>query len=118
MGYLMPKLSLEKNSSGTIQPTAGKEKGVYTFPKGICLKVNKIRWLEIKLTMVSQPSTLATMSQGLPWKYFENHKDLKVIKVLNIFSPHSYIFYPLLNLFMFLVYNSDEFFFYCWKYIF
>ena len=49
VGYLMPNLFSKKNSSGTIQPIAGKEKGVHTFPKGICPKVNVIARLEYEL---------------------------------------------------------------------
>ena len=48
MGYLTPKLSLWKVSCSTI--TAGEDKRVHFFPKGISLKVNVIAWLEFELT--------------------------------------------------------------------
>ena len=38
-----------KNSSGTIQPIAGRIRGSNTFPKGICPKVNVIARLEYEL---------------------------------------------------------------------
>ena len=45
VGHLMPKPFSKKNSSGTIW----EDKGVHTFPKGICPKVNVIAQLEYKL---------------------------------------------------------------------
>ena len=42
----MPKQSLKKDSSDTIQPTARVIKVFKTFPKGISTKVNLIAWLE------------------------------------------------------------------------
>ena len=40
VGYLMPKPSSEKNSSGAIYLThSWEDKGFHTFPKGICQKV-------------------------------------------------------------------------------
>ena len=48
-GYLMPKLSLSKNSSGTIQPTATDIRESISFPNGICPKVNVIARLEFQL---------------------------------------------------------------------
>ena len=48
MGYIMPKISLLKNSSGFVSPTA-RDKGVHTFPKGICLKENEIMRLVFEL---------------------------------------------------------------------
>ena len=48
--YLMPKPSLQKNSSDTIQPiVGGGGKEVHTFPRGICTKVNLIAQLEFQL---------------------------------------------------------------------
>ena len=38
----MPKPSLYKNNSGTIQPMAGRIRGFVPFPKGISLKMNII----------------------------------------------------------------------------
>ena len=38
-----------KNISGAIQPIAGGNKGVHTFPKGISPKVNVIARLEFEL---------------------------------------------------------------------
>ena len=35
VGYLMPKLSFYKSSSGTIKAIAGEDKVVHTFPKGM-----------------------------------------------------------------------------------
>ena len=35
VGYLIPKPSLQKNTSGNIQPIADKDKRVHSFPKGI-----------------------------------------------------------------------------------
>ena len=34
MGYLIQKPSLLKNSNDTIQPIAGVDKSVHTFPQG------------------------------------------------------------------------------------
>ena len=45
----MLKLFSKKNSSGTIQPIAGRISGVHTFPKGICPKVNVIARLVFEL---------------------------------------------------------------------
>ena len=42
----MPKLFSWKNSSCTILTHSWEDKGVYTFPKSICPKVNVIAWLE------------------------------------------------------------------------
>ena len=64
MSYFMPKPSLWKNISDTIQLCEDKE--VDTFPKDICLKVNVMTQLEFELThFKSQSSTLATMLRGL-----------------------------------------------------
>ena len=49
MGYLMPKLSLEKNSSGTIYPIVMGDKGVHTYHDSISPKVNAITQLEFEL---------------------------------------------------------------------
>ena len=46
VGYLMPKPPLNKDSSGTI---SWEDKGVHTFPKGICPKVKVIAQLEFEL---------------------------------------------------------------------
>ena len=48
IGYLMPKLSLKKNSSGTTYPIAWRIR-VDTFPMGINMKVNAIARLEFEL---------------------------------------------------------------------
>ena len=45
VGYLMPNPFSSKNSSGTIW----EDKGVHTFPKGICPKVNVIARLKYEL---------------------------------------------------------------------
>ena len=42
VGYLMPKQSLKKNSSGIVQIMVVEIKGFHTFLKGISLKVNAI----------------------------------------------------------------------------
>ena len=42
VGYLVPKLSLQKESSCIIWPIAWENKDVNTFQKGICPKVNVI----------------------------------------------------------------------------
>ena len=47
MGYLMPRPSLQNNSSGTIQPIAWAYKEFHIFPKGISPKVNVIARLEL-----------------------------------------------------------------------
>ena len=49
LGYLTPKPFSQKNSSGTIQPIAGRIRGFILFPKGISLKVNVIARLEYEL---------------------------------------------------------------------
>ena len=41
LGYSMPKPSFEKNRR--------KDKGLHTFPKSICRKVNVVKWLEFEL---------------------------------------------------------------------
>ena len=53
LGYLMPKLFSKKNSSGTIQPIySWEDKGVHTFPKSICPKLNvRARLQSIALTI-------------------------------------------------------------------
>ena len=48
-GYLKPNSSLWKNSSGIIQPIAGRDWGVHAFPKFISPKVNVILRLEFEL---------------------------------------------------------------------
>ena len=48
MGYLIPKPSLQKNSSNTIWPIAGGNKGVHTFLKDICSKVNSLPLLDFE----------------------------------------------------------------------
>ena len=64
MGYLIPKLSLQKNSSGTIWPMTWEEnKGVHAFPKSISLKVSVIAWLEFEIIMMSQSRILGNMPQ-------------------------------------------------------
>ena len=57
VSYSIPKPSLQKDSSSTIQPITEEIREFIPFPKGISLKVNKIE----ELTMMSQFSTLATM---------------------------------------------------------
>ena len=47
--YLKPNPPLLKDSSGTIQPIAWKNKEVHAFPKGISPKVNKMARLEFEL---------------------------------------------------------------------
>ena len=49
VGYLMPKLFSQKNRNGTIKNHSWEDKGVHTFPKGICPKVNVILRLEYEL---------------------------------------------------------------------
>ena len=49
VGYLIPKLFLKKKSRDTIYPIAGGNKGVHTFPKAICSKVNVIAQLVFEL---------------------------------------------------------------------
>ena len=50
MGYLMPKIFLSKNSSGTIKTIARGIRWSITFPKGINLvKGNVIPQLDFKL---------------------------------------------------------------------
>ena len=51
VGYLMPKPFFWKKSCGTIKPIArgGADKEVYTFPRGICLKVNVIALMKFEL---------------------------------------------------------------------
>ena len=61
MCYLMPKPSLQKNSSGTIELITGEHKGIYNFPKSINPKVNVIVQLEVDLTMMSLSSKLTTV---------------------------------------------------------
>ena len=45
----MLKPSLKKGSWDSIQPIAGEDKEVYTFPKGLSPKVNMIAPLEFEL---------------------------------------------------------------------
>ena len=45
----MPKPSFEKNSRGTILTHSWEDKGVHTFPKSICPKVNVIARPEFEL---------------------------------------------------------------------
>ena len=45
----MPNPSLLKNSSSTIWIKPGDDKGVYSFLKGISLKMNTIAWVEFEL---------------------------------------------------------------------
>ena len=67
VGYLIPKLSLEKNRSWTIKLIYWEgDKRFHTFPKGISLKGIIIELQEFELTTISQSSTLATMQWGLP----------------------------------------------------
>ena len=90
MGYLMPKLSLKKNSSDTIQPKT-KELGVHTFLKGISPKVNVIAQKEFKLTTMLLSSIL---SIGTSLHIFRvmviktigstNHKYLNICRVIII----------------------------------
>ena len=54
MGYLMPKPSLQKNSSGTIYSHSWGNKGVHAFPKDISLKLNVIVRLEFELMTMLQ----------------------------------------------------------------
>ena len=49
LGYLMPKAFSEKNRIGYYLTRSWKDKGVHTFPKGICPKVNVIARLEYEL---------------------------------------------------------------------
>ena len=49
MAYLMPKSSLYKKGSDTIQLITGRIQRFNTFPKGISPKVNVIEQLEFKL---------------------------------------------------------------------
>ena len=49
VGYLMPKPSFQKDSNNAILTRSWEDKGVHTFPKGICLKVNVIARLEFEL---------------------------------------------------------------------
>ena len=46
----MPKLSFKKNRRGTNLTHMSEGKGVYTFPKDICPKVNVIAQLGFELT--------------------------------------------------------------------
>ena len=47
--YLMPKLSLQKNSNDTVQPIIGEIKRVYSFPNGISPKLDIIAQIELEL---------------------------------------------------------------------
>ena len=49
VGYSMPKPFSEKNSNGTMLSIVGRIRGVHTFSKGICPKVNVVAWLEYEL---------------------------------------------------------------------
>ena len=49
LGYLMPKPFSQKNSSGINLTHSWEGKGVHTFPKGICPKMNVITRREYKL---------------------------------------------------------------------
>ena len=64
VGYLMPKPSFLKNRSGTIW----EDKGVHTFLKGICPKVNVIAQLEFELSNYNSvvPSLLQLHLQDTP----------------------------------------------------
>ena len=64
VGYLMSKFSLWKRSGDIVQPKAGGNEGVYTFPKD-SLKFNVIAWLDFELTKISQSDTKATTPQKL-----------------------------------------------------
>ena len=45
----MPKPSFKKKTSDAIQPIAGRIRGIHTFPKGICPKMNVLARLEFEL---------------------------------------------------------------------
>ena len=49
VGYLIPTPSFQKNSSETNITQSSEDKGVPTFPKSICQKVNVIARLEFEL---------------------------------------------------------------------
>ena len=63
MGYLIPKPSMYKNSSGINKPI---DKWVHSFSKSIISELNVIAQLGLNLLMtMSQSRTLATMPQEL-----------------------------------------------------
>ena len=49
-----------------------EDKGVHTFPKGICLKVNVTAWLEFELTTILQPIALTITPQGYSQEKWKN----------------------------------------------
>ena len=58
VGYLMPKPFSEKNIRGTFLTHRWEYKGVHTFPKGICPKVNVIARLGFELAYYDSVSHL------------------------------------------------------------
>ena len=66
VGYLMPKPTVQKNSSCTIQFIARGIRGFMPFPKSISLKVYVIARLEFEHATMSQFSTIATTPRGHP----------------------------------------------------
>ena len=49
VGHLISKLFLQKSNKDTIKPLAEKMRGIHTFPKSICPKVNVRAQLEFEL---------------------------------------------------------------------
>ena len=49
VGHFLPNASIEKNSRGTFLTYSWEDKGVHTFLKDICLKVNIISRLKFEL---------------------------------------------------------------------
>ena len=62
----MPKLSSLKNSSMYYLTHSWEDKGVHTFPKGICPKVNVIAWLEYEFTYYDSISFNALHHEDSP----------------------------------------------------
>ena len=62
VGYLMPKLSFEKNSSGTIQPMAWRIRGFTPF-QGFLTESERTN----SLTTISQFIALTITPRGHPW---------------------------------------------------
>ena len=75
----MTRPGIEPRSPGSLENTllirpmaqyylthSWEDKGIHTFPKGNCLKVNIIARLEFELTTILQSSALTITSQGQP----------------------------------------------------
>ena len=78
LGYLMPKPFSEKNSRW-------EDKGVHTFPKGICPKVNVIARLEYELAYYD--------SAVHPFNHYTTRTPPKKAKWFSVFFPTEFIFH-------------------------